>query len=108
MKEALARRNGLCDDQAVIARRAQEAFLARHLANWAMAFAHRLATKAPSDGPYSLIAALLGSHLEAEFMRFGLSPNPPGGVQRLSDSAEGQDSEGCLSPVAMAQEVRAP
>ncbi len=76
LKEGYARANGHGADKVDLCRRAQESFLANHLANWIGAFTNGLAARSNGSGLYSELARLLEEFMGSEFREFELDPTP--------------------------------
>ena len=94
LKEAYARKDADGDQNVLVCRRAQQAFLADHLANWVLPFAKRLAEKAGSGSVYASLGKLLETHMRREFGTFQLDPAPP---DQVATPAPVEDDQECYA-----------
>jgi len=92
LKEAYAELHQHGEDKVLLCRQAQEAFLRRHLAPWALSFARRLERKAGRESTYGALAGLLKAHLKREFAVFHLKAAT---VLSPSPSPVPETDEGC-------------
>jgi DMSO reductase family type II enzyme chaperone len=87
LKEAYALLHQHDDDKVEVCQRAQESFLAMHLAPWAISFALMVAKKAGKRNVYYTWAHLLELHLTAECEEFQ-APAATGALQVSQDPEE--------------------
>jgi DMSO reductase family type II enzyme chaperone len=91
LKEAYAREDTDGGENLGVCRKAQESFLANHLATWIDTFARRLVRKAGDGAVYASLGKLLETHMRREFEMFQLIATAADPVEPIDPNEDAQE-----------------